>query len=114
MTDRGVSPPSIYVPNKQNNQGGADAAGGNNPDTPAAPAKAIPSIDAALPSMSAKELATLQSNAERLAVQGDVRQQTEAARLLPLIANELEKRREAAPRSVKKAPRKTKAPAKAK
>ena len=56
--------------------------------------------------MSPQELGTLRDNAERLAG-GEGRQQAEAARLLPLIAAELEARKASAPPRAKAAPRKT-------
>ncbi len=54
-------------------------------------------IEDALPGMAAKELAAIHANAVRLADTGAPRLQAEAARLLPLIEAEMEKRRASAP-----------------
>lgn len=55
------------------------------------------SIDDAIPAMSDKDLDALHANAQRLIASGDGRRQIEAARVLPLIEGELDKRRANAP-----------------
>ena len=63
------------------------------------------SIDERIPALSDKELATLHSNAERLARTGAPKQQGEAQRLMPLIEAEQAERKARAPAAKAAAPR---------
>ena len=51
------------------------------------------SLEARIPEMSEKELENLQANAERLVKSGSAKQQAEAERLLPLIAEAMAARK---------------------
>ena len=51
------------------------------------------SLDARIPEMSEKELENLQANAERLMKSGSAKQQAEAERLLPMIAEAMAARK---------------------
>ncbi len=51
------------------------------------------SLDTRIPEMTEKELENLQANAERLVKSGSAKQQAEAERLLPLIADAMAARK---------------------
>jgi len=51
------------------------------------------SLEARIPEMSEKELENLQANAERLIKSGSAKQQAEAERLLPMIADAMAARK---------------------
>ncbi len=51
------------------------------------------SLEARIPEMTEKELENLQANAERLVKSGSAKQQAEAERLLPLIAEAMANRK---------------------
>ena len=55
------------------------------------------SIDERIPSLSDKELASLQENAMRLALSGSLKQKADCERVLPLIDAELAERKARAP-----------------
>ena len=69
------------------------------------------SIEDRIPSLTDKELASLQENAARLAVAGSAKQKADCERVLPLIDAELAERkaRAPAPAARKTAVKKTKA-----
>ena len=55
------------------------------------------SIDERIPSLTDKELASLQENAMRLALSGSLKQKADCERVLPLIDAELAERKARAP-----------------
>ncbi len=67
------------------------------------------SIEDRIPSLSDKELASLQENAMRLALSGSIKQKADCERVLPLIDAELAERKARAPApAARKTAKKTK------